>query len=269
MEQFLLVHVPGVVLALLFVAVAIGASLVGLFLVRRSVALATLEQHNDVAGFIIAVVGVLYAVLLGFVTVTVWQQYDSASSSVHSEAISVEALYRDASAFPDGQSQPLQRDLVRYAESVAHDEWETMHTDQQGNKKTDALLGVLWSDLRAVHTNTPDQNAFYSEAITQMNRLEETRSSRLDDAARTLPGVLWVVLLIGAVITVGFTYFFGLSNRAAHALMIAALSSMIGLSFFLILTLDLPFSGSLRVPPKAFQQTLQELRSGRLNPGAG
>ena len=71
MEKFLIVNVPGPVLAIGFVVVSVGAGLGGLFVVRRSVALATLESHNDVAGFIIAVVGVLYAVILGFVVVIV------------------------------------------------------------------------------------------------------------------------------------------------------------------------------------------------------
>lgn len=33
------------------------------------------QQHNDVAGFIYAVLGVVYAVLLGFVTLVVWEDF--------------------------------------------------------------------------------------------------------------------------------------------------------------------------------------------------
>jgi len=92
LEKFLIDKVPGPALAVGFVAIAIGLGLLGLFVVRRSVALATLEQHNDVAGFILAVVGVLYAVILGFVVVIVWEQFDTAQSNAHQEAITLETL---------------------------------------------------------------------------------------------------------------------------------------------------------------------------------
>lgn len=72
MQRFLLGHVPGVILGFLIVAVGVVVSLIGLFLIRRIVGIATLEQHNEVAGFIIAVIGALYSVLLAFVMITVW-----------------------------------------------------------------------------------------------------------------------------------------------------------------------------------------------------
>ena len=39
---------------------------------RRVVGVEVLERHNEVAGFIYAVLGVVYAVLLGFAAITVW-----------------------------------------------------------------------------------------------------------------------------------------------------------------------------------------------------
>ena len=59
-----------------------------------------LQRHNDVAGFIYAVIGVVYAVLLGFAAVTVWERYDRAQASVEQEANDLADLYRDAQTFP-------------------------------------------------------------------------------------------------------------------------------------------------------------------------
>jgi hypothetical protein len=267
LERFLIVHVPALVLGLLFVALAVGAGLGGLFIVRRSVALSTLEQHNNVAGFIIAVVGVLYAVMLGFIVVTVWQQFDHAQSNAHDEAVTLEVMYNDASAFGK-QSQPLHRDLVAYGSSVVNREWPDMANHQRGDPATDQLLDKVWSDLQAVRTTGMDQNSFYSASITSLNSLEQDRDARLDDASRTLPGALWAVLVLGAVLTVGFTYFFGLSNLGAHAMMVAALSAMIGISLFLAVSLDLPYSGDLGIKPTAMQHTIQELRLSPTLPAA-
>ena len=45
-----------------------------------------LARHNDVAGFIYAALGVIYAVLLALVVIAVWGEYDAASVTVEQEA---------------------------------------------------------------------------------------------------------------------------------------------------------------------------------------
>src|SRR5436305_1854749 len=74
----------------------------------------------------------------------------------------------------------------------------------------------------------------------------------------TLPEQLWWVLMAGGVITIGFTYFFGVRSLGAQILMVAALAGMISLTLFLILSLDLPFSGDLAVPPTAMTHAVAE-----------
>ena len=41
-----------------------------------------------------------------------------------------------------------------------------------------------------------------------------------------LPGLLWVVLIIGAVVNVGFCLFFGIENKAMHICMVVGLSRL-------------------------------------------
>ena len=86
LERFLLVHFPGSLLGLIIVVFVVAASVGSLLLVRRRIALATLEQYNEVAGFIIAVIGGLYAVLLAFVVISVWEQFDAAQTNAAHEA---------------------------------------------------------------------------------------------------------------------------------------------------------------------------------------
>src|SRR3954451_24375505 len=142
MEKFLVVELPTVLLAVVAFAVAIGLAVGGLLLVRRSVALSTLEGHNDVAGFIIAVIGVLYAVLLAFVVVISWQNFDEAHQTASSEAQLVDGLYRDAPAFQP-QTADMRQKLDSYARSVVTQEWPAMAKHQQEDRRTDAALDAL------------------------------------------------------------------------------------------------------------------------------
>jgi hypothetical protein len=258
-ETFLLVHIPTLLLAVLTLAVAIGASLGGLFLVRRSVALSTLERHNDVAGFIIAVIGVLYAVLLAFVVVVTWQDYDRANQIASREAQLVQNLHRDASVF-GSHTADIRARLDKYADFVVTREWPAMKDHQRRDERTDDALDAVWDGYRSFTPANATEQAFYTDSINRLNDLQSARADRLDAASTELPAALWGVLIGGAVITIGFTYFFGVSNLRAHALMVSALAAMISLTLFLVLSLDLPYSGDLSVGPTAMRHAVSEMQ---------
>jgi len=72
----------------------------GLILVQRLVPTATRQQHNDVAGFIYAALGVIYAVLLALVVIAVWEEYQAASETVEQEANAVAEIFWLAHQLP-------------------------------------------------------------------------------------------------------------------------------------------------------------------------
>jgi hypothetical protein len=258
METFLLVHVPTLVLGLGIVAVTTGAALLGLLAVRRRVELRTLEAHHDVAGLILAIVGVLYAVLLAFVVVIAWQQLDNSMGAATTEAATVGSIYRETLAFGNRGAE-AQQAIRQYAVSVADVEWPTMADHHVESPATDVALNQVWRSLERLGPTTPSQTEFYSNAVTSLQRVSELRRARILMSGDELPLPLWTALIVGAMISIGFTYFFGVRNFRAQALMVAALSSMIGVVLFLILALDLPFTGDISVGPTAMRAVLHEL----------
>jgi len=80
-----------------------------------------------------------------------------------------------------------------------------------------------------------------------------------------VPTVLWVVLLVGGVEVVSFTYLFGLESTTAHVLMVTSLTLIIGLVLFTVAALDHPFEGDIRIGPDAFEQILERFESSKLS----
>jgi len=80
------------------------------------------------------------------------------------------------------------------------------------------------------------------------------RASRVDDAASGLLPFLWIILMTGAALTVGFSYLFGAQNFATHAVMTLLLTAVIALAFYTILTLDFPFTGPASISSNAFSK---------------
>jgi hypothetical protein len=243
------------VLGLFIVAVIDGIALAGMLAVRRSVALETLEAHHDVAGFILAIVGVVYAVMLALVVIAVWEDFENARGIAEREANQVAGLYRLTPALPARGADRL-RDTVRaYGESVVADEWPAMLRGQ-ASERAQGLFDDLWRQVTRLEPQSPREVAAYQEALSRLDGLGDARRSRLLASREALPPIMWSVLIVGAIATVGFTYFFGVRKLAAQALMTVALTTTIALALFLIYAMDLPFSGDVSVRPDALEQTL-------------
>ncbi|HSF32327.1 MAG TPA: hypothetical protein VLK82_17885 [Candidatus Tectomicrobia bacterium] len=251
-------RLPIPVLGLLVVGLPVLLAVVGLLLVRARVPHPRLQPHHDVAGYIYSGLAVLYAVLLAFVVIAVWGQFDATRSRVQIEADALGDLVRQAEVFP----LPVQRaifDAVRtYAKSVVEDEWPTMARGAESPLTRQAYTH-LWQTMRNVEPRTPTEVNWHATMLQSLTAASDGRRDRLDDGRAVLHPVLWVVLLSGGVINVSYIYLFGVRSLMAHLIITTALSTMTTLLLLVILMLDRPFAGSLRVEPEPFVRLLGHL----------
>jgi hypothetical protein len=253
----------GILLVGALPALAVGGAL----LVRRAVGPEVLERHNEVAGFIYAVIGVVYAVLLGFTAIIVWEQFRHAQQGVEREANALADLYRDAQVFPPDVRKQMELLLRAYARVVVEKEWPAM---AEGKSSPEAWEAVnrLWRAYHGFRPQDDHQRAWYTESIQRLNALGDHRRDRLLSVRSGVPGVIWTVLLAAGAVTIGFSFFFGTRNARAQGLMIAGLSVTIGVVLFSIFALEHPFAGITRVEPDAFHQ-LEEILDVWSQPGTG
>jgi hypothetical protein len=235
--------------------VPVLVAVAGLILVQRLVPSALREDHNDVAGFIYAVLGVTYAVLMAFVVIVVWEDYERARDTVETEANELAGVYFLADRFPEPDRERVQ-DLARsYARTVVEEEWPLMERGRT-SEHAGMLLQELRLKLENVDVSTGAGQVLYDQGLTREHQVSDARRLRLLEVSQGLPKILWVVLLGGGVVTVSFTYLFGLKNNWAHALMVAALTLVICGILFTIRTLDYPFAGQAEIQPTAFEEVL-------------
>jgi protein-S-isoprenylcysteine O-methyltransferase Ste14 len=235
--------------------VPVLVAVVGLLLVQRLVPPERREEHNDVAGFIYAVLGVAYAVVLAFMLIAVWQDYNTAQTNVESEANELAGVYFLASRLPESERTHVQ-DLARmYARVVVEQEWPMMEQGQT-SPRADSLLRQLRFELLEFDPHTRGEQVLYERGLTDLHNAVDARSSRLLQVREGIPNLLWVVLVVGGVITVSFTYLFGLKSNVAHALIVAALTLLICGILFTIGEFNNPFSGPVEIQPEAFREVL-------------
>jgi hypothetical protein len=215
------------------------------------------RRHNDVAGFIFAVAGLIYGVLLGFVVVILWQQFNDAAAATSHEAAVALALQHELSTgtSTDAAGETARRTaltaLHQYARVVLVEEFPQLATGVVPRAGTPPLA-ALWTATggAAAHDDT------LSRARDLLDDLEEARAVRLSDARNTLPAAVWLTIWLGAGLTIGFGCLFGAESALVQAVMVAALASLIGMLLYVSIELDHPFAGHVAVDPTGFEQIL-------------
>src|SRR3712207_1799282 len=193
-----------VVYGVLVVGGACLAAVVGLALVQRLVPVTIRKEHNDVAGFIYAVLGVIYAVLLALVVIAVWEEFGRARVTVEGEANALAEIFWLAHRLPEPEGRHLQELARSYAEEVVDEEWPLMAQGRTPLMEDTGEVTPGWviiDDIRAtlqeVEPRTVAEQELYAEGLDQVQRLADARRTRLVAAEEGLPSVLWVVLVVG------------------------------------------------------------------------
>ena len=205
-----------------------------------------LRKHNDVAGFLFSAVGVIYAVVLGFVVVVVWEKYDTTVANVETEVASVSDLYRTVGGFPNPVRSQIRSELLEYTNSMIRTEWPLM-AERVIIPRDLVLLENLARQVNTFAPKTQGEADAQQMAMTQLERLFDSRRLRLIQSAPSVPVVLWFALVAGALSMLSFAFLFGVENRGAQLVMTAILAGLIAILFIVISEFDEPFDGSVHI----------------------
>jgi tryptophan-rich sensory protein len=241
MEWTSLLPEVGIIVAIALVAVGLH------FLLQRRTHYETLRKHNDVAGFLFSAIGTIFAVVLGFLVVIVWEKYDAAVANAQIEVAAVSDLYRDVASYPVPQRDRIRRELHAYMDTVAQVEWPAMRRGETPTAAIAVLETVAWNVERFAPSSMQQSNA-QSKSMDQVERLLDARRLRIHQNEPSVPPVLWFALIVGASATIGFAFLFGVENRTSQLVMTGILATVIGLLFVVIFEFDSPFSGAVSIP---------------------
>jgi hypothetical protein len=239
---------------LLGVLVVVGLSV---HLIHKYWPYAKRQKHNDVAGFIFAAVAVFYAVLLAFVVVVGWENLNTAREATYAEADQLANVYWISRSLPSPQGAVIGGLSLKYAHTVIDIEWPLMDKGKS-SRQAQLLLDQIRDDVFGFTPRSGRQQALYEQALTSVNGLSAARRDRLVDMDEAIQEPLWVVLIVGGVITVGYCLLFGLESKTAQIGMVAGLAVLITISLLLVQDIQYPFSGNPHIGPAAFEVFLSQ-----------
>jgi hypothetical protein len=234
--------------------------LAGLMLVRRKV-LPKLRIHvedSEFSGAMVQSVMVFYGLAVALIAVSVFQTYSDVSKIVSGEATSLAALYRDVSGYPEPIRAQLQGELCGYTDQIIREAWPMQQRGEVPRGGVE-LMDRFQAALIAFEPATEGRKLLHAETLRAYNNMVIARRLRLDAVATGLPGVMWAVILVGAVISLSASFFFKVEDARLHGILVTLLAAFMGLVIFMILSLDRPFRGDLAVPPDAYRLVYDQL----------
>lgn len=237
-------------------AVTTTVAVAGLYLVRKKYSADILKENHEVAAIIFNAFGVLYAVVVAFVVFVTWEGYDDATKNLQLEASQVIDLFGSAKAFPDPASKVIRDALINYTNSVHNDELRRMEEGEIGVYSTGALRNLI-ALFDSMEDKALPNRELYMESLRRLNSLAEYRRLRIFAGNDVVPPMMWLVMLVGGLIMVLYTYFFGVRNIRAQYMMTSALTIMISLILFLVYVLDHPFTGTGKVSSRPFAEAME------------
>jgi hypothetical protein len=227
----------------------------GLFFFHRMVDWHSREKDTSMVGLSYALVGGIYAVVLAFVAVGVYQTMDKGAAIASEEANSLSAIAFDSAGLPAELGVKVRSDVDKYIDIVTKKEWPT----QQAYKMEEKNFEEGWTQIRQMNQDISTfepvnlgQTTVKADMIRVVNEMFSARRARLLAANAHLPDAVWQMLVFGLVLVVFYVYLFGPHSFKVHMTVMAMTMLSIGLVFTLVIALDYPFRGELSVSDEAF-----------------
>lgn len=163
-------------------------------------------------------------------------------------------LYRQTRVMDEGKGNEMRHLIRSYAEHVVHG-WEAF---SRGERNTAA--GADTNEIiRVFSSMTPSNKSrelVSGQFLQTFSPMVFNRNKRYAHAAEALSPMMWMGIIVGGLITIGFTFILYMDRCWPHVLGVAIMSALIGMLVFVAAMFSRPFHGPLAIEPAPFEQVL-------------
>jgi hypothetical protein len=228
-------------------------------LVVRIVPLWQRGRHNDAAGVMLSAAVVVYSVAIGLCVVTLWEKLDDAHRATEAEATNLAAVAEGSRVFDATVQERIRTGVITYNRDVVA-KW-SMRTKGDASAEVGADLDALVTIVSGLTPQTEAQRAFVDDAVVRLARASELRAVTVRLARdQQLPSILWVAVLGGSVVVLGLCLTCGVRDGVLRRILLVGVAATVGINLFLVVELDYPFYGQIRVGPESYSAVVTELQ---------
>jgi putative copper export protein len=212
------------------------------------------SETPDVIEYMVMMIGVVYAIVLGLAIAGVWEGRGGAQADALAEAQALHEVKARVQVYPAGVRDRVRADVDAYATFVADKEWPYMRDHGSLSPQGTVLLDRVRTDVTQYDPTSALGQQAYQPLVDQVAAADLARTTRGQSAGATMPGVVWFGLITGALVTVGLIFTLQIRRSARELLLAGLFSALIAFLLFLIWDLDAPFGSGLSVSADVFRQ---------------
>lgn len=250
--KYLLNHFPNAAVCVGIMILAADLSCFLLWLFRRVLSHESLFQNRELSAVFFETIGLLYSLILAFVMVAAWEDYEDLNGYVIQEAAKLENVLENTRELPDSLQRELVVDIKAYAASEMQTEWSGGNV--QTHRHSDSLLIRLKRTLATDTTAEKWMQSQLKSIESDLAAISQLQHNRYGNSHSQMPDIVWFGLLFSSVLIMAISYFFPAQSRWYEYFFNAALAAIMAMSLFIIYTVDHPLLGRSGVSAEPFRK---------------
>ncbi len=250
---------PPIAIAVLVFVCAFGGALLGMWLRNALPQHHLSEESKDVVKLGMGLIATMTALVLGLVTASAKSAFDVQDTAVKHMAVSVLVLDRTLARYgPDvGEIRDLIRRTLVFRLETTWPEDESQAVRVETPETTPTVEGIE-DRIRNLSPQNDSQRAFQSRALALTSDLLDSRWLLFGAVGNAIPTPFLVIVVFWlAALFWSFGLFAPRNATVIAVLFLCALS--VAASIFLILEMERPFEGIMKVSSEPLRYTLAHL----------
>jgi Protein of unknown function (DUF4239) len=200
--------------------------------------------------------GIIFGLLVGFVAVQVWNDFDRAKLAVATEASALRGIVILAESLPAEPRGHLRRLVNRHIEQAVTQEWGSMAKRRLTMETMPTHLIEALKITLALQPADETQRTVQHEIVSDLHRALEARRQRIVVSQSSVSVVKWAAILLQGLCTLVAIAMVHSDNRLTCATALAMFATGIAVSILLIAAYSRPFTGEISVKPELLQQVI-------------
>lgn len=177
----------------------------------------------------------------------------AADGNAETEANCLVNMVRSSAGLSAGPHEQIRGLAIEYANIMLTDEWPAMERGEV-SPKSHVSIEKLWATVTASETHSGREQTSLDHTFSELAKMTEYRRLRQLQVNSYLPGILWLVLIAGATVTILSACLLGAADVKLHLIQVITLALMISSVLVAIGDINRPFQGSLHVDAAVFER---------------
>jgi len=200
--------------------------------------------------------GILFALIVGFLAVGVWGNVDRAQEAVDNEASALRSVVLLSDDLPPPAQTRMRALVRRQIETAVNDEWPAMEKQRASLTAIPVPLAEALHLAVRINPRTGGDAVTQREIVASIQDALDARRQRIIVSDSGINAVKWLGLIALATLALIAIAVVHSGNRATARIAVGVFAVAVAVVITMLVAQNQPFSGQLGLEPQVLQQVM-------------